>query len=188
VAWVSEVQHGDYRWWDRFERGVLDPCASHWPVAMPIDDILEERWVTSDRRHDPTSDQGWIHDGGQPDDGPGHVCQQYLVGRHLEVVLTVRHPAFEIAELAWWGGPPMTLVPYRLRTTAVSFPHGAALIGSLDLEELAEAVVFEVRRLSTRRRRRYRRCQFCREMVPPEERFSPSVCLACASDHLGIVF
>jgi len=196
VSRVSEVQHGDYRWWSRFWHGVLDPCAERWPVAMPIDDISEEPiddiseegWVVSGRWGDPGDDQGWLHDGGLSGDGPGHVCEQYLVGRHLEVVLTATHPGFELAELAWWGGPPMTMVPYRRRSTALSFSHGAALLGSLDLDDLAETVVHEVRRLSTLRRKRYRRCAHCGAMVPPEERFTPAVCLACATEHLGIVF
>ena len=185
---VSRVQHGDYRWWDRFERGVLAPCAERWPVAMPIDDIYDEWWVAPDRRVAQTCDEWVVIETGLTDDEPRHICQQYLVGLHLEVVLTVSYPEFELAELAWRGGPPMPYSPFRLRSTAVPFSYGGGLLRSLDLEDLAEAVTLEVRRLSTRRRKRYRRCEFCHEMVPPEERFSPSICLGCASQYLGIVF
>jgi len=156
-------------------------------MAMPIDDILEEEWVASGGRFDHKCDQGSVDDDRWFDDGPGHVCQQYLVGRHLEVVLIVRHPGFELAELAWWGGLPMAIVPYRPPMTTVSFSHEASGLGGLDLDELVEVAAFEVRRLPTRRSKRYPRWELCHEMVPPEDRASPSVLPICAATHLGFV-
>jgi hypothetical protein len=81
----------------------------------------------------------------------------------------------------------MTIVPHRPPLPAVSCSHEASGLGGLDLDELVEAVAFEVRRLSTRRSKRYPRWELCHEMVPPEDRVSPRDCLTCAATLLGFV-
>jgi hypothetical protein len=113
---------------------------------------------------------------------------QHLVGLHGEVVLTEGPIGFELAELAvYWRGPGRP-VHHRLESGALTFEEGAALLERLDGDELGALVVATVRRLSNRRRRRYRRCELCREMVPPEHRLGDSVCMTCATEQLGVVY
>ncbi len=69
----------------------------------------------------------------------------------------------------------------------VLVPWGSAgryVLGD-DMREPTDAAV---RRAVHLRRRRFRRCQHCGEMTPPEYRFRPDECMGCAERVGGVVF
>ena len=118
---------------------------------------------------------------------------QYLVGKHLEAVLTV-NPSFgfdghlEIAELEGFWESVGHCAPRRRAKGSITLEGLMAPQEHLGSEELGDVVVGTIRRLSETRRRRYRKCRFCKEMTPPEYRFDPDVCMGCASSEFGIVY
>ena len=115
---------------------------------------------------------------------------QYLVGKYLEVVVTVGQRAFEIAEYEDLGGGMIPITPARRSDGALTLNEGAGLLEVLSPENRAVVVDVVIRRLSNSRRHRYTRCKFCQEMTPPELATSgeANVCDACATSELGIVF
>jgi hypothetical protein len=131
-----------------------------------------------------------------PSDPP--ALDQYLVGKHLEVVLTVEGSAFEIAEYQDLGGGMVPTTPVRRRSKSsisvesselniqgmLGFELSQELRCSLSQEELGAIVAATIRHLSTTRRRRYRRCQYCKVMTPPEAQFQRDCCEECATKTL----
>ncbi len=113
---------------------------------------------------------------------------QYLVGKYLEVVLTIEGRSFEIAEYELLGGWGIDFTPIRRTQGALTFREGASLLEVLSPE--TRGIVFNsmVRKLTNQRRHRYSRCKFCREMTPPESIFEPNICVECAVSELGVVF
>jgi hypothetical protein len=115
---------------------------------------------------------------------------QYLVGKYLEVVVTVERHGFEIAELKNLGGGMIPFTPTRRPEGALSFDEGAGLLNVLSPENRAVVIDSFIRRLSNRRRHRYIRCRFCKTMTAPESTINSeaNVCDGCAVTELGIVF
>jgi hypothetical protein len=83
-------------------------------------------------------------------------------------VIDVRLPT-----IVWDGHAPIRTT--RLRT---SLPASGLT------RERLESIVAEAREA---RRREFRRCRFCGEMVPTERRHDDSCCHGCAERHLGVV-
>jgi len=117
---------------------------------------------------------------------------QYLVGKYLEVVLTVEGRAFEIAEYEdqGFGLGMIPTTPVRRPDGALTFAEGAGLLNVLSPENRAVVIDSFIRRLSNRRRHRYIRCRFCQKMTAPEwaTNGDPNVCDECAITELGILF
>ena len=116
------------------------------------------------------------------------VGPQFLVGRHLEVVITFQGNSFEIAEIdgVWRGVWPLVLC--RRHPPGLSFEQSAALLPRSDRAEVGGWIAEMFRHLSSRRRRRYRRCSFCKHMIPPEYQMGFGCCMDCATTELGVVF
>ena len=113
---------------------------------------------------------------------------QYMVGKYLEVVITVDSDQFEIAEYEDLGGGMVPITLVRRQDGALTFTKTGAARSMRSPAELGEVVEATIRRLSNSRRHRYQRCRFCREMTPPELICQPGVCEPCAVTELGIVF
>ena len=113
---------------------------------------------------------------------------QYLVGKYLEVVLTVEGRGFEIAEFKYFGGVDTPITPARRLDGALSFAEGAVLLEVLSSGNRAVVVDVLIRRLSTNRRSRWHRCRACKAMTPPEAFYQDKVCTGCAYEVFGIVF
>jgi hypothetical protein len=132
--------------------------------------LVEERFLL---RHGDEWDHG-LDAGGQ---------FQLTVGDEGEVVITVVAPGLvEVAEYAatWLGAGE--LVPYRR-------DRGLVAVRMTDDPERESAVVAAaIRSLRRSRRRRFRRCVSCQEMVPPEWWFGEGLCYSCASRDLGVVY
>jgi hypothetical protein len=58
----------------------------------------------------------------------------------------------------------------------------------LGQEAFEHRILQSIRRLSTKRRSRYRRCAHCREMMPPGAFFEGATCYGCAPAVFGLVF
>ncbi len=125
---------------------------------------------------------------------PGRPEQsQYLVGKHLEVVITVKYPdfgegPFEISELEGCWQSVAHCVPSRRRAGSLPFDEGAALHDVLGPNELGAEVVRRIEALSSSRRKRYQRCKFCNDLTPPEHLFGSYVCMGCATEQFGVVY
>ena len=113
---------------------------------------------------------------------------QYLVGKYLEVVVTVERCGFEIAELKILGGGMVPFIPVRRAKGSLSFDEGAGLLNVLSPENRAVLVDAVVRRLTNIRRHRYTTCKYCSEKTPPEALWQLNVCEGCAATELGILF
>ena len=113
---------------------------------------------------------------------------QHLVGKHLEVVVTVEGRGFEIAEYKYFGGVDTPITPARRLDGALSFAEGAVLLEVFSPENRAAVVDVLIRRLSTNRRGRWHRCRACKTMTPPEAFYQDKVCNGCAYKVFGIVF
>ena len=113
---------------------------------------------------------------------------QYLVGKYLEVVVTVEGRGFEIAEYQCSGGAPTAIWPARRLDGALTFEEGAGLLQVLSPENRAVVIDSFIRRLSDKRRRRYTTCKYCKKKTPPESLWGLNVCDGCASTELGILF
>jgi len=113
---------------------------------------------------------------------------QYLVGKYLEVVVTVEGRGFEIAEYLEHGGQMMPITPTRRREGALSVEEGAGLLEVLSPENRAVVIDSFIRRLSNKRRHRYTTCKYCKERTPPESLWKLNVCDGCAVTELGILF
>ncbi len=68
----------------------------------------------------------------------------------------------------------------------VWLPHEIETVDVRAADE--EVVVAAVTRLLRRRRAGFRYCRYCRDLTPPEQRFEPDVCMACASRWLGVAY
>ena len=66
-------------------------------------------------------------------------------------------------------------------------PHVVLRWEDLDSEgeDLLRSTLREIRR---KRIRSYRKCSYCRGLMPPEDLFDRTACMACATKHLGVVF
>ena len=113
---------------------------------------------------------------------------QYLVGKYLEVVITVERRGFEIAEYTSHGGWDTPIIPARRTDGALTFDEGAVLLQVLSPDNRAVVVDALVRRLSRNRRSRWHRCRACRAMTPPEAFYQDNVCVGCTYDVFGILF
>ena len=113
---------------------------------------------------------------------------QYLVGKYLEVVVTVEGRGFEIAEYQRQGGQMVYIPPRRRRQGALSFDEGAGLLQVLSPENRAAVIDSFIHRLSIKRRQRYTTCKYCKEMTPPESLYELNVCEGCAITELGVLF
>ena len=114
--------------------------------------------------------------------------RQFLVGKHLEVVLTFDRGGCELAELQYEFRPPCPDLLYRRDAGAVQIGAIADLRRHLGQEEFEQLILQSIRRLSTKRRSRYRRCAHCREMMPPGAFFEGAICFGCAPEVFGLVF
>ncbi len=114
--------------------------------------------------------------------------QQYLVGKYLEVVLTMNSGACELAELQSVCCAPCPDLFFRRSAGAVKIANLADLRIRLGQEAFERRIVETIRRLSTKRRSRYRRCARCHEMTPPGAFFRGAICLNCAHAQFGVVF
>ncbi len=76
-----------------------------------------------------------------------------------------------------WEGPHEPVPTINFWRT-ISDPHS---LDDLALKNL-------LKKACRARRRQYKRCRFCGQLVPPEHRYSPDVCHTCASDHFGVVY
>ena len=113
---------------------------------------------------------------------------QFLVGKDLEVVLTVEGRAFEIAELINLGRAWIPVTPVRRPDGALTFEEAAGLLQVLSPENRAVVIDSFIRRLSNKRRQRYTTCRYCKEKTPPESLWELNVCDGCAASELGILF
>ena len=113
---------------------------------------------------------------------------QFLVGKHLEVVMTFLSWGFELAELERHHPLPRPTFELRRAKGSVIYVLDRSDQSASSTEERAQAIVADVRRLSNRRRGRYRRCRVCDEMTEPGGMQSIDVCKSCAPEHFGLVY
>lgn len=142
------------------------------PIALPDQYIPPEdhRDVVDDSRIWPPSER------------------QFLVGKYLEVVLTFDRGGCELAELQYEFRPPCPDLLYRRDAGAEQIGDIAGLRRHLGQDEFEHRIIQSIRRLSTKRRSRYRRCAHCREMMPPGAFFEGPICFGCAPEVFGLVF
>ena len=113
---------------------------------------------------------------------------QFLTGKYLEIVITIQNGGFEIAEFSRICRPPLPDLEFRRSNGSLSFSESYELRRSLSEEELGKFVVTTIQKLSARRRRRYRRCRCCYNMIESGSLFCKDVCLGCAPNEFGLVF
>ncbi len=110
---------------------------------------------------------------------PGAVC--FVSGEPSQVLIVVNpdERSVAIAEPAvdWEGAmmPVMKVGAIHLRWEFPSEP---------ELDDIVEAV----RLAAKARRRRFRWCEYCRQIQAPEYMNEPGVCQGCAQEFLGVVY
>ncbi|MDA2929037.1 hypothetical protein MYX84_03650 [Acidobacteria bacterium AH-259-O06] len=94
----------------------------------------------------------------------------------IVIAITPEAIEFRLPTIEWTMGSHGPASSSQLWKRAV-----AEDIQDSELEEL-------IKRALRARRREFKRCQYCGELVPPEHRIEKDVCHGCASKHLGVVF
>lgn len=98
-------------------------------------------------------------------------------GERESLVLPLPEPVFEVRlPTVIWLGPGTPIPGSRL--------WRAIPASETTLERLRSLIA----KGRDARRRQFRRCRFCGEMVPPEHRIDDSCCHGCATRHPGVVF
>lgn len=83
-----------------------------------------------------------------------------------------------------WDGYMASSIPRRVKKHVLTWET----VNKLEEIEL-EMEIFELlMKTITSRKRQYRKCQFCGELVSVEHRFDKDTCHTCASEHFGVVY
>ena len=118
---------------------------------------------------------------------------QYLVGRFLEVVITINphfpdERSFQIAEFERQWLSVSHYSPQRRSLGSLSFTESTDLRVNLGGSDLGREIARTIRELSRTRRQRYERCEYCNRSTPPEFLLGSGTCMDCGSRVFGIVY